>query len=39
MRLLLLKSRDTIIRKNNGIIDFGEIWKDEEMKYGIKNYK
>ena len=36
MRLVLLRSRDIIIEKNNGIRDFGEIWRDEEIEYGMK---
>ena len=36
MRLLLLRSRDTIIGKNNGRRDFGEIWMDEEIEYCMK---
>ena len=36
MRLVLLGSRDTIIEKNNGRRDLGEIWKNEEIEYGLK---
>ena len=36
MRLVLQGSRDTIIGKNNNRRDFEEIWKDEEMEYGMK---
>ena len=35
MRLVLLGSRDTIIGKNNGRRDSGEIWRDEEIEYGM----
>ena len=38
MKLLLLRSRDTVIRINNSRRDFGEIWKDELMKYGMNGY-
>ena len=35
MRLVLLGSRDTIIRKNNCRRDFEEISKDIEIEYGM----
>ena len=35
MRLVIVRSRDTIIGKNNGRRDFREIWKDIEMEYGM----
>ena len=38
MKLLRLRSRDTVIKKNNSRRDFGEIWKDELMKYGMNGY-
>ena len=36
MRLVRLGSRETVIQKNNGRRDFLEIWKDEEIEYGMK---
>ena len=35
MRLVPLGSRETIIGKNNNKRDFGEIWNDEEIEYGM----
>ena len=35
MRLVLLGTTYTIIGKNNGRRDFGEIWRDEEIEYGM----
>ena len=40
MRLLLLGSRDTTIGKKTMVEgDFGEIWKDKEMEYGMNEIK
>ena len=40
MRLVLLGSRDTIIREKTMIEGiFGEIWKDEEMEYSMNETK
>ena len=37
MRLVLLRSRDNIIGRPKNKRDFGEIWKDEEMEWGMND--
>ena len=38
MRLVPLGSIDNIIGENNDRRDFGEIWKDKEIEYGMKEF-
>ena len=33
---MLLGTRDTFVEKNNNRRNVGEIWKEEEMEYDIK---
>ena len=35
MRLVLLGSRVNFVGKNNTRMNFGEIWRDEAMKYNM----
>ena len=36
MRLVLLRNRNSILGKNNGRRDFGEVWKHKEIEYCTK---